>query len=165
MPYELTPRTAMNKLWSSLDSSPFVMVGTAGDDYHSEPLTAYFDEEFPNRLFFFVKKDNRLVNSLTGGRTKATATFQSKGHNLFACLHGQLSSTTDTAIRDRFWSKNVAAWFSGGKDDPMLQMLMMDLHDVELWDADLSVRGKLKMAFGGTVNAEELGGKHVKAKL
>jgi general stress protein 26 len=49
---------------------------------------------------------------------RAIATFASKGHDLFATLHGSVSLDNDRAVIDRLWNRFVAAWYEGGKDDP-----------------------------------------------
>ena len=40
----------------------------------------------------------------------------SKGHDLFATIHGRVSVDNDRAVIDRLWTRYVAAWFEGGKD-------------------------------------------------
>jgi len=58
---------------------------------------------------------------------------------------------------DKLWNKQVEAWFSGGKDDPNLTLLRLDIDSAELWETDMSLSGKLKMLFGGKINPSEEG--------
>src|SRR3546814_9529354 len=58
---------------------------------------------------------------------------------------------------DKLWSKPVEAWFPGGKTDPNLALLRFDIDEAELWEADMSLTGKLKMLFGGKMRADEEG--------
>lgn len=141
-----------NRFLSDLKSSPFVMLGLSGDGQHSEPMTAQIDADQPNTLFFFAGRDNRAA---AGG--KAMAQFVSKGHDFFACLAGQITADNDRAQIDKLWSKPVEAWFPGGKDDPNLTLLRFDIDDAELWEADMSLGGKVKMLFGGTIKPSEEG--------
>jgi general stress protein 26 len=134
---------------AKLEASPFVMVGLESGQ-HSEPLTAQFDEDQPNTLFFFTAKDNRIAN---GGR--AMAQFVSKGHDFFACMAGTISHAEDRAEIDKLWSTSVEAWFPEGKDDPTLALLRFDITSAELWETDVAVSGRLKMLFGGTIDANE----------
>ena len=63
----------------------------------------------------------------------ATCTFAGKDHDLFARFQGTLS---EEISRDRFeeeWSNFVSAYFPGGKDDPNLLMLRMDLGAAEIY--------------------------------
>jgi len=139
-------------LWKKMAQSPYVMVGLTDGGQHSEPLTAQLDEDQVDTLWFFAGKDNRLAK---GGR--AMAQFMSKGHDLFACLSGTVRLENDQVMIDKLWSNQVDAWFPGGKDDPNLALLRFDISDAELWEADISMIGKLKMVFGGQIKAGEAG--------
>jgi general stress protein 26 len=139
-------------LWKKIAASPFIMVGPADGSAHSEPLTAQLDEDQVDTLFFFAGKDNRL-----GGGGKAMAQFVSKGHDFFACLSGTIGRDNDVAMIEKLWNKQVDAWFPGGKGDPNLTLLRLDIDSAELWETDMSLSGKLKMLFGGKINPSEEG--------
>jgi general stress protein 26 len=138
--------------WKKLADSPFLMIGLMDSDQHHIPLTAQLDPDQTDTLFFFAGKDNRLV---PGGR--AMAHFIAKGHEFFACLDGDLRVDNDFAVIDKLWNKQVEAWFPGGKDDPNLTLLRFDIDSAELWEADMSISGKLKMLFGGKIRGSEEG--------
>ncbi len=53
------------------------------------------------------------------------------------------------------WDNNVEAWFPGGKEDPNLALLRFDVNSAELWETDISISGRVKMLFGGTIHADE----------
>lgn len=139
-------------LWKKMSGSPFLMVGLSGEGQHSEPLTAQLDEDQVDTLWFFIGKDNRLAK---GGA--AMAQFVSKGHDYFACLSGRAHVQNDFAMIDKLWSRQVEAWFPGGKDDPNLALLRFDIDSAELWETDMSFAGKLKMIFGGKIEPSEEG--------
>lgn len=139
-------------LWKKLAASPFVMVGFADGRAHSEPLTAQLDEDQVDTIFFFAGKDNRLA-----GGGDAMAQFVSKGHDFFACLSGRIAQDNDFAMIDKLWNKQVEAWFPGGKDDPNLALLRLNIDSAELWEADMSLTGKVKMLFGGRIRPSEEG--------
>jgi general stress protein 26 len=88
------------------------------DERHTRPMTAQLDGE-RGPIWFFTAKDNAIVQNL-GKESRAIATFASKGHDLFATVHGRLSLDNDRATIDRLWNRFVAAWFVGEKDDPNL---------------------------------------------
>ncbi|MBZ6378397.1 hypothetical protein B5C34_13085 [Pacificimonas flava] len=124
------------KFWSELDDSPFVMLALAGDDRgHSQPMTAQFDDDFPNDLYFFTSRQNGFVKGLEKGFSDATASYSAKGHDFFASVHGRLAIDNDRAKIDKFWSPMVSAWFEGGKDDPNVVLIRMDLDRAEFWEA------------------------------
>lgn len=145
-----TPQEVADKFLDKLKDSPFVMIGLQ-DGQHSEPMTAQLDDDQPNTLFFFSGKDNRAA-----GGGPAMAQFVSKGHDFFACLAGEVTQQTqDRAQIDKLWNKQAEAWFPGGKDDPNLALLRFDIDSAELWETDISLAGRLKMLFGGTIKASE----------
>ena len=142
-----TPQEVAAKFLDHLKSSPFVMIGLT-DGGHSEPMNVKTDDAQPNTLFVFSGKDNRIA---AGG--KAMAQFVGKGHDFFACLAGTVSEETDRATFDKLWDNRVEAWFPNGKADARLNRF--DIDSAELWETDVSVAGRLKMLFGGTVKPDE----------
>ena len=139
-------------LWKKLADSPFVMVGLIDSRQHHIPLTTQLDEDQVDTLFFFAGKDNRLA---PGGR--AMVHFAAKGHDYFACLDGDLRVDNDFAQIDKLWNRHVESWFPGGKDDPNLALLRFDIDSAELWEADMSLSGVVKMLFGGKIKGDEEG--------
>ena len=89
------------------------------------------------------------------------ATFEAKGHDLFARFNGNLVVETDRALLDKFWNNFVAAWYDGGKDDPDLLFMRMDLGTAEIWDGDIGLLNTAKMALGMYVE-DEAEERHVK---
>lgn len=153
------------EFWKELDKSPFVMLGMPARGEHSAPMTAQFDDDYPNRIFFFTTKENRLAEGYGEGGVEAMMQFVSKGHDFFACLRGKLTRIEDHDIRDKFWSNAVDAWFEGGKTDPDLQMLQLDLMDAEMWKADMGVEGLFKMVLGGEIDKEEARENHIETAM
>ena len=145
-----TPQEVAETFIGKLKDSPFVMIGLEEADAHHEPMTAQLDDDRPNTLYFFAGADNRLAS---GGR--AMAQFAAKGHDFFACLDGSVSTDNDPAQIDKLWNNQVEAWFPGGKTDPNLTLLRFDIDSAELWETDISLSGKVKMLFGGTISPDE----------
>jgi general stress protein 26 len=144
-----SPQEIAAKFLDKLKSSPFVMIGLT-DGEHSEPMTAQIDDDQPNTLFFFAGKDNRIA-----GGGDAMAQFVGKGHDFFACLAGTVSQDDDRAQIDKLWNNQVDAWFPNGREDPNLTLLRFDIDSAELWETDISLSGRVKMLFGGTIRGDE----------
>jgi general stress protein 26 len=135
------------KFWKALESDRTMMLGLDGvEDGHARPMTAQIEGE-TGPIWFFTSKDNALVD-LLGRGDRAIATFASKGHDLFATVHGTLSVDNRREVIDRLWNRFVAAWFEGGRDDPKLTLLRLDAEKAEIWlDASSMVAG-IKMLIG-----------------
>jgi len=110
-------------------------------------MTAQFEQN-RSPIWFFTSKETALVHGL-GERNRAVATFASKGHDLFATLHGTLRLDNDPATIDRLWNPFVAAWFEGGKQDPKLALLRLDAEHAEICLDESSFLAGIKMLFGG----------------
>jgi general stress protein 26 len=141
-----TPEELKDKFWKSLKAQRTVMLGLEGiEDNHTRPMTAVFEDD-ASPIWFFTSVDNAMVKAqeLEG---RAIATFASKGHDLFATIHGSLAQERDHGVVDRFWSPFVAAWYEG-KDDPKLAMLRLDAERAEIWLNDASLFNGVKILLG-----------------
>jgi general stress protein 26 len=142
-----TPQELETKFWSALKSDRTMMLGLVGvQDGHTRPMTGQFEND-RGPIWFFTSKDNGIVQQI-GKSNRAIATFASKGHDLFAAVHGNLSLSNDRATIDRLWNPYVAAWYEGGKDDPKLALLRLDAERAEIWLDGSSIIAGIKMLFG-----------------
>ena len=140
---EDAPEVELKKLfWEELDGSPFVMLGLEGvEDSRTRPMTAQVDrgegaaKDEGGPLYFFASRSEHLVQGM-GQRHKAVATFASKGHKLFAHIHGTLELANDRAVIDRLWNPIIASWYKDGKDDPDLTLIRFDTDSANLWKAE-----------------------------
>lgn len=144
---EDSPQEVAATFLSKLKDSPFIMIGLM-DGEHSEPMNVKIDDDQPNALFIFSGHDNRIAK---GGQ--AMAQFVGKGHDFFACLAGTVGQETNQATFDKLWDNRVEAWFPNGKADARLNRF--DITSAELWETDVSLSGRLKMLFGGTIEPSE----------
>ncbi len=144
-----SPQEIAEKFIKKVKESPYIMLGL-NNGQHSEPMYVRLDDDQPNTLFVFSGKDNRAA-----GGGSAMVQFVGKGHDFFACLAGQLSQDNDPAQIDKLWDNSVEAWFPQGKQDPNLALLRFDVESAELWETDISLSGRVKMLFGGTIDHDE----------
>lgn len=145
--------------WQALADSPFVFLERKSEPEEAVVMTAQLDKDADSAIWFFTTKDHSLANL-----GPAIATFAGKGHDLFARFEGTLVKETSRERLDKQWSNMVEAWFPGGKDDPNLLMLRMDLGKAEIWNSDLGVLTTAKMLMGKDVR-EEAREEHVETAL
>ena len=153
------------EFWSELKSSPFFMLGIDGErGAGTQPMTAFYDDEAAP-FWFFTANDHDLVRALgndaagNGGK-RAIATFASKGHDIFASVRGTLSIDKDPATIDRLWNPVVGQWYEGGKSDPKLALLRLDVEDAKLWKSDLG--GFIRPAINKLLGRKPESGEHEK---
>lgn len=138
-----TPAELKHNFWKALSGSPFLFLQLDSDPHTAVPMTAQLDEDADHAIWFFTGRSHAFA---AGG--PATATFASKSHDMFARFNGVLSVETSRERFDKEWSRVVEAWFPGGKDDPDLVMLRMDLGNAEIWHSDLGFYDNAKMMMG-----------------
>lgn len=140
------PHELETEFWAALDSDRTMMLGLVGvDEGHTRPMTAQIEGK-QGPIWFFTSTDSEIVQNL-GSTDRAIATFASKGHSLFASVHGKLSLSNDRAVIDRLWNPFIAAWYSG-KDDPKLVLMRLDAQNAEIWKDGSSLIAGIKMLFG-----------------
>ena len=140
---EAAPEVELKRLfWSELGASPFMMLGLQGvEDSRTRPMTAQIDvpegcdKDDGGQLYFFGSKSESLVTAM-GQSHKAVATYASKGHDLFAHVHGELVLDQDRAVIERLWNPIIASWYKDGKDDPDLALIRFDTDSANLWKAE-----------------------------
>ena len=142
--------------WEELKDSPFVMLGLQGvDDSMTRPMTAQVDRQDGastsegGQIYFFASRSEDLVKGL-GQSRRAVATFASKGHRLFASIHGTLELSSDRGVIDRLWNPVIASGYKDGRDDPELALIRFDATSVDIWEATPGATLKaaaLKMLF------------------
>ncbi len=158
-----TPDEMKAKFWKALRSDMTMMLGLDSvDDGHARPMTAQLDGEDEAKIehrgpiWFFCAKDNQLIDLLPTG-DRAIAHFTSKGHDLFATVHGKLSLDTDPAVIERLWNPFVAAWYPGGKSDPDLALLRLDPENAQIWLNENSLFAGIRMLLGADPKADYTG--------
>ena len=140
---EQAPEIELKKLfWQELRDSPFMMLGLQGvEDSRTRPMTAQVDvpdggdKDNGGPIYFFASKSEHLVTAL-GQSHNAVATYASKGHDLFAHVHGQLVLDQDRGVIERLWSPVIASWYKDGRDDPDLALIRFDTDSATIWKAE-----------------------------
>ena len=142
------------KFWKSLKSDMTMFLGLAeGEDGHARPMTAQLDDDgfqgglYQGPIWFFTARSSDLYQQISSGG-RAMAHFTSKGHDIWATVHGNLSQSTDREVIDRLWNRFVAAWYEGGKDDPELALIRLDPENAEIWIDASSMVAVVKMLLG-----------------
>ena len=147
------PTELKHDFWQAMTDSPLVMLQLDNDPHSAAPMTAQLDEDAHHAIWFFTTRDNRFA-----AMGPATANFSAKDHTVFARFAGRLHEETDRERLDKQWNNFVERWYPGGKQDPNLLMLRMDLGDASIWSGDAGVLNTVKMALGMDVQNTMKGG-------
>jgi general stress protein 26 len=147
------PKELKQKFWHAMEDSPYVMLQLDADPDSAAPMTAQLDKDANHAIWFFTSKDNRFAPM-----GPATAIYVAKGHDVFARFAGNLVEETSRERLDKQWNNFVEAWFPGGKTDPNLLFLRMDLGEASIWSGETGVLNTVKMALGMDVTDDIKGG-------
>ena len=120
-----------DQLWEQLEGHTAGMLGISGSALHMQPMTHMSARE-EKALYFFSSRSSELVQALTPGAV-AHYTYVNTDHDYHACMKGNLTLSNDRSKIDEYWSPVIAAFFDGGKDDPDLALLRLDLEDAAIW--------------------------------
>ncbi len=135
------------KFWKALKSDRTMFLGLAeGDDGHARPMTAQTETDDGGPIWFFTSTDSALYQQIGTG-SRAMAHFVSKGHDVWATVHGNLSTSQDRATIDRLWNPFVTAWYES-KDDPKICLIRLDANEAQIWIDASSIVAGIKMLIG-----------------
>lgn len=146
---EGNPDELKKKFWKALADSPFLFLQLSGDSSTAVPMSPQLDKDANSSIWFFTHTKSDFCRL-----GPVTATFESKGHDIFARFNGNLVKETSQERFDQFWNNFVEAWYDGGKDDPDIFFMRMDLGDAEIWNGDIGLLNTAKMALGMNVHEE-----------
>ena len=143
------PTKLTEKFWKALNSDRTLMLGLKTvEEGFMRPMTAQVEND-QSPIWFFTSRKTDLAKALLQTNDQdATASFVSKGHDLFATIQGRLCIDNNRAVIDRLWNHFIAAWFEGGKDDPNLILLRLDTKQAEIWTDASSLVADIKMLLG-----------------
>ncbi|MBU2033993.1 MAG: pyridoxamine 5'-phosphate oxidase family protein [Alphaproteobacteria bacterium] len=153
---EGNPDELKTKFWKALADSPFLFLQLDGQPDTAVPMSPQLDKDANSAIWFFThtKSPFRALGPVT-------ATFKGKDHGMYARFGGTLVEETSRERFDQFWNNFVEAWYDGGKTDPDILFLRMDLGDAEIWNGDMGLLSTAKMALGMDVH-EDAEEQHVK---
>jgi general stress protein 26 len=146
---EGNPEELKKKFWLALADSPYIFLQVNGQSDTAVPMSPQLDKDANHAIWFFTHTKSKFA-----ALGPVTATFQDKGHDMFARFDGTLTRETSQERFDQFWNNFVEAWYDEGKNDPDLLFLRMDLGNAEIWDGDIGLLNTAKMALGMDVHGE-----------
>ena len=115
----------------------------------SRPMTPLGDD-FDGRFFFATEIDNQAVKDVEAD-PQVNVGYMHEGDNHYVSASGKASIVTDRAEIERLWSPALDVFFKGGKDDPRVCLIRVDVEHADYWDGPGNLLTKL--AFFATVAA------------
>lgn len=141
------------KMWAMMKDIGFAMMTTEDEGaLRARPMVAAQDE-FDGNLWFFTRASSHKVQEAEGGQPVGV-TYADPGKQDYVSLSGNAKLVRDRATIDAHWQESLRTWFPGGKDDPDIAMLKVEIAMAEYWDAPNSTMvhayGYVKSLLTGT---------------
>ena len=107
----------------------------------SRPKTPLGDN-FSGRFWFATEIDNQAVKDIQASPA-VNVCLMHEGDNHFVSASGRGSVVTDRAQIERLWSPALSAFFKGGKDDPRVCLIQVEVEHADYWDGPGNMLTKL----------------------
>lgn len=148
-----THSEATEKMWGMIKSIGFAMMTTEdAGELRARPMAAAQDA-FYGDLWFFTKASSHKVQEAGAGE-KVGVTYADPGKQDYVSLSGHATVVRDKDKIAAHWSEGMRTWFPGGKDDPDIALLKVEVTAAEYWDAPNSTMvyayGYVKAVLTGT---------------
>jgi general stress protein 26 len=121
-------------LWKRARGSRFAMLTTRDVDgsLTARPMTVA-QKEFDGTLWFFVSRRSPAAEAVAANPDVGVQ-FVDTHEDFYVSLSGEAVLERDRVRIDGLWSPLMKAYFPGGKDDPDLVLLRVDVYQAEYWD-------------------------------
>ncbi|MEE4211785.1 MAG: pyridoxamine 5'-phosphate oxidase family protein [Parvularcula sp.] len=142
------------QFFEELEKARAGMLHLQGSQLHSQPMSAQ-TRDGGKSVYFFAKTDSELFEEMKKGHDMAHLVVVGKDHDYHACAVGHIRENKDPALVDELWNPMVAAWYEGGKEDPTMTLLELDLENGRVWGStDNSLRFGWETAKANLVEEE-----------
>ncbi len=169
-------RKTVRQIAELLEKIDTAMLTTVGPDGFlvSRPLSTQDSAFDGKRVWFFTEADSPKVAEIAR-YPKVNLAYASRDRNTYVSLAGTASVNRDRRRIGRLWNDAMKAFFPGGKDDPNLVLLEVEVRSIEYWDGPGSLIGKLVSFVIARVTGDEevmgdnrligMGGKRAASRL
>ena len=133
-------RDQLRRLMKGIDIAMFTTWGEAGFPV-SRPLSTQEAEFDGKALWFFTRHSSAKVDEIRRN-PKVNVAYASKERNVYLSVAGTAELVEEPTLVDAFWNDAMKAFFPGGRTDPDLALLKVDVHTVEYWDGPSTLLGQ-----------------------
>jgi general stress protein 26 len=133
------PSADLSKLIEKVKDQRYAMLATADSmgQLHARPMYTQEPDQ-SGALWFFTDQESAKVHEVRRD-SQVCVTYADPGANLYVSVTGRAKVVLDRAKIEELWTENLKAWFPGGKDDPSIALLRIDIERGEYWDSPSNV--------------------------
>lgn len=128
----------VQKLGELIKEVKVAMLTTAGADgvLHSCPMMTQ-EVDFNGELWFFTRKDSMKIANIERD-SNVNVVYAQPSDQLYISVSGHAELVEDRAKINELWKPAHKLWFEGGKDDPQIGLIRVDVENAEYWDSPSS---------------------------
>jgi general stress protein 26 len=128
------PKDPARKLRKLIKNARVVMLTTMGGDgrFRSRPMSAGAFED--GALWFLTSVQSAKTGEIADHQRVSLA-YASPKNDRYVSIAGMASTVRDPERVRALWTREHKAWFAGGKNDPELAVLRVQVDAVEYWDS------------------------------
>ena len=129
----MTPDEDVQTLGELIDDIEVAMMTSVAPDGRlvSRPL-ATMQADARGDLWFFTRADSGKIDDVSL-HPQVNLAYANPSKNLYVSVVGRAQVLRDRAKIDELWHPGAAAFVPGGKDDPELVLLKVDVESAEYW--------------------------------
>lgn len=129
---DASPADHRATFWRRLKAINAGMLGIRGD-LQFVPMSHQISDEDDNTLWFISARGTHLVNALEAGSQEAMHLVAEGSGKLYARIEGRLELSNDQGRLDELWNAVASTWFEGGREDPDVRLLKLNITGGEVW--------------------------------
>lgn len=125
----------LNKLIDLVKDIDFTMMTTIDDDgsLRSRPMSTQKISE-DGVIWFFTGYESGKSQEIVHD-SHVNLSYSKPSDNVYVSISGKAKLSKDRAKIEELWSPELKAWFKGGKDDPNIGLIKVDIEKAEYWDS------------------------------
>lgn len=165
--HELDGAEGRKKIAELVKGIRICMMSTVDElgNVQSRPMATQ-ETEFDGTLWFLTRSTSGKVHNIAQ-HERVTLDYAEPKDSKYITLRGTAHVDQDRAKIEELWNPMYKAWFPGGKDDPEIAVLRVDIAEGDYWEANSSkivmgIRYVAAAVTGGNVPVGESG--HVAVK-
>lgn len=144
---ELTKADHLTAIGEIVADVKFAMLTTITEDghLHACPMTTKQKNLDEGKIWFIGHKQTETVTDIKQ-REQVNVSYGSKDQKDYVSINGTARLVTDQVKLDELWSEMDGAFFEGGRDDPNVQLICVDINGAQYWKSPNALVGLFKMA-------------------
>ncbi|MFC0267070.1 pyridoxamine 5'-phosphate oxidase family protein [Kushneria aurantia] len=122
------------KIWNLIKEISVGMLVTLDDGVPRARPMHLVQEAYDGTLWFYTKRSAEKSFEAEADRD-VCITFSDQEEGVYVSMSGRARLRSDSELIDKYWNPFVAAWFDGGREDPDIALMEIDIDFGEHWQS------------------------------